>query len=483
MKTAIALVALFVVIFCGVGLGMGYFGIAELIQGEASQGLLLLVGGLAFGGSGAGILALTIVGARRKAQEDALQLAQPNEPWLWREDWAEGQVRSSTKSEAWFLWGFAFLWNIICIPLAMFLPEESTGQAQLCRAPRAALPVGGHRTPCRRCPDEHPATQVRQLPLSHGSRPRGPGRRGVRRGPGSRRDRGPTRGATIRLSCINQVRSGSGRNSSTTEHILWQEEQSGILPSSDPRGRGALLPVRFRIPCDARPTDSTDPDNAILWRLVAQAAVSGVDFTTDFEIPVFLTPASSRAATEEQLRSEALATVAERLVPTPESGITVLPSRGGGIEFRLSRGRQSAGTFPLAAFTVLWTGVVALLLFAGAPFIFPAVFGGLDVLLFLILLFLWFGGCRVVVESGDLSVQTVLFGLESGKRIPCSTIAKISVGDAYSVDITQKEGEQLHVWWMFRRKHAADWLADEIRKAVAPWRNPESPVPGQGGRP
>ena len=150
------------------------------------------------------------------------------------------------------------------------------------------------------------------------------------------------------------------------------------------------------------------------------------------------------------------------------------------MEFRLSRGQESAGNVPLAAFAAVWAGLVALIVYAGAPLVFPVVFGAIGVLLLLIVLFVSFGESRIVVESGQLSVHAMLFGVRTGRAVDCSAIARTGVtgsAGSYSVSITQKDGRQVMVWWILRRKQTADWLADEIRKAAAPWRTPA----GQNG--
>jgi hypothetical protein len=486
MKTAVILGGLFGAIFCAAGLGMGYFGVSRLIQRGTSQGFPLVAAGLAFAGFGAGVLALLIVGARRTAAEETRQSAHPNEPWLWREDWAEGKVRSSTKSEAWALWGFALLWNVISAPLAMFLPAEILDKQNYAALLGALFPLVGV------------GLLVAAVRLTIRQRKFGTCLFRMDSVPGvlggdvsgailARGEIAADAGTTLQLSCVNRIRTGSGKSRSTTEHILWQHEEPGIRPTPGPTGEDSLLPVRFQVPYDAKPTDSTDPDNAILWRLSAQAAVSGVDFKADFEIPVFATSASSSEATEEHLRAEELAAEVDHPAFTPESGITVLPGQGGGTEFRLARGRESTGVVSLAGFVAIWTGVVALISYAGAPSFFQLVFGAIDLLLLLILLFVTFGECRVAVESGELSVRSTLFGLTTGRRIPCSSIARISVTDASSVSITQRDGKQLSVWWVFKRRLAAEWLADEIRKAVAPWRDAGTsvaepgPAPGPGG--
>ena len=94
-----------------------------------------------------------------------------------------------------------------------------------------------------------------------------------------------TGGMKIALKCINRVTTGSGKNSNTYEHVLWQQQQTltGKLPRL---GTGLGLPVAFQIPPDCAQTRD-DSRNAIVWRIVATASEPGIDFKTTFTVPVF----------------------------------------------------------------------------------------------------------------------------------------------------------------------------------------------------
>ena len=74
---------------------------------------------------------------------------------------------------------------------------------------------------------------------------------------------------------------GSGKNRSTSERILWTDEQQAGT------GVGDAVPVAFYIPNDCRETDSDNADNIVLWRLKVTAKEPGVDDAAQFEVPVF----------------------------------------------------------------------------------------------------------------------------------------------------------------------------------------------------
>jgi hypothetical protein len=102
-----------------------------------------------------------------------------------------------------------------------------------------------------------------------------------------------------RLSCIHMKRRRSGKETSTTEEVLWQTEQAVDRLSPSWQHGSQRAAVKFRIPYDASPTGEIDENNSIFWKLEANAAVPGVDFASTFEIPVFKTLASSQQNTEE----------------------------------------------------------------------------------------------------------------------------------------------------------------------------------------
>jgi hypothetical protein len=71
-------------------------------------------------------LAVAAVIGRREAERRALAAARhPNEPWLWRQDWASGRIEDSGRKGQYGWWGFAVLWNLISFPSALLALREA----------------------------------------------------------------------------------------------------------------------------------------------------------------------------------------------------------------------------------------------------------------------------------------------------------------------------------------------------------------------
>jgi hypothetical protein len=108
----------------------------------------------------------------------------------------------------------------------------------------------------------------------------------------------PQDGFHLRLACVKRVVVGTGKGSSTQETVLWQVDKTMNEDLLDePRRSG--IPVSFQIPPDAMPTDDTMPASKIVWRLIAQAKVPGVDYSATFEVPVFRTAQKADAVVND----------------------------------------------------------------------------------------------------------------------------------------------------------------------------------------
>ncbi len=169
---------------------------------------------------------------------------------------------------------------------------------------------------------------------------------------------------------------------------------------------------------------------------------------------------------------------ASAIASSADSGITVASSPNGGTEFIIRRRSGLSETLPGLGIALFLGAVVALLVYAGAPFLFPLVFGIFALLIVAMMVFMTFGESRIVVEEGHVSVRNSLFGLMTGRRMPCSSINRIGVkGDArgsargyYSVIFTQEDEKTVSPIQFLGEKRHADWLAEEVRKAMEPWR-------------
>ncbi|PYT11292.1 MAG: hypothetical protein DMF51_15940 [Acidobacteria bacterium] len=286
----------------------------------------------------------------------------------------------------------------------------------------------------------------------------------------------------LTFSCINRVVSGSGNNRSVREKILWQEDQTiqreGLLAGPE----GAAIPVAFRLPADVSPTRSVDPDNRILWRLGARASIPGVDYSEQFEIPVAAAPAGP-APSE---RSEPQSSVDDAPARPVESRIRVEPGPEGGTRFVLPAARNLRAALLATLFGSVFcgmTGLLAVLIHSGAvdgPFVFVpwillTAFAAFSLLIMAIVIQAWLQTTILDATPGGLVVTGRVLGLSRSRSIPCRDLRDItlSVGmqagetPYYDLVIARADGSASRVTAALRNKREAEWLAAEIRRALA----------------
>jgi hypothetical protein len=472
----------FSLVFCAIGLGIGYGAVNVFQDGDTKRALLMLFAALAFGGFGLAVYALTRAGFRTQAREKELQEAFPQEPWKWREDWAEGRVRSTSSSTLRFLWGFAILWNLISSPiLIVLIPEEVIEKQNYGALIGLLFPLVGLGLITAAIRKTIQSRKFGECIFVMGQVP------GVLGGEVTGTVIVPRGLATnepveIRLSCIHEVVRRSGKSTTTDEITLWQTEN--VAAQLSPTGEGAALgaAARFTVPFDAKPTERIDQNNRIFWKLEAKAAVPGVDFAATFEIPVFVTQTSSEKNTEELLRSMELKVSAPMFAPAAEPAFTVVPGVAGGTEFVIRPARGATSILPGTIMGLIFGGIGVLLAHGGAPFIFPLVFGGIALLIVFLLTFGAYGESRIVVVDGHVSVRNSLFGIMRGNRILCSSITKINVRaqgntgkrGSYSIVLMRNDGKSFSPLQSLSERRQAEALAEEVRKAMEPWRTANS---------
>src|SRR6267154_3234890 len=105
-------------------------------------------------------------------------------------------------------------------------------------------------------------------------------------------------GIDLRLSCVRKFTSGSGDSRSTNKVVLWQADRNVPAGAVGSGPLGRAIPVDFSPPADCLATNQDNPNDQILWLLHAQADVPGLDYSDDFEIPVFRGATSTAPVTE-----------------------------------------------------------------------------------------------------------------------------------------------------------------------------------------
>src|SRR4051794_20255734 len=359
---ALGCLGTFLVPFAGAGIVLFAIGFERLSRGNWREGLALCWGAVTFGGVALAMGTAIWIGRRKLDEQERLQASHPNEPWLWRRDWGSGRIDDSNRTTLWTSWGFAVFWNLVAIPsgylgvvavvqqknpggyVALIFPVIGLGL--LARAVRGTLQLQRYG-PSQLALSTIPAVIAHSLTGSLRI---------------STANVSPA-GFVVLLSCIRRITTGTGKDRSTTETILWQDEQHVAgTTTRDAAGWATIVPVAFRVPSDAEPCRSSDPDDQILWRVSVSASVPGVDYGSVFEVPVFRTAASDAPPTdaEIQLAQRDAREVSDYSQP-PDSRIRVSVSQSGvEIFFPAARNPTTAGS--VTAFTVVWVALTWALL-------------------------------------------------------------------------------------------------------------------------
>ncbi len=243
---------------------------------------------LAFGGVGFGLLFGGLTAMGRQRAEAALAKAHPQSPWMWKADWAAGRIVSSAKKTMLAALTIALFWNLVTAPLWLVLPGEildkGNGWALLGLVfPAIGLLLAGWAIFCvlRWRKFGQSVLQMAFVPGVIGGQ-----FAGVIQTSAKVR---PEDGFHLRLRCVRQVTTGSGKQRRTSESTLWEEEGTVMHELLEDQAEQSAIPVEFQIPSDCEPSDERNPNDRTLWRLTASAKVPGIDYSVAFEVPVFKT--------------------------------------------------------------------------------------------------------------------------------------------------------------------------------------------------
>jgi hypothetical protein len=403
-------------------------------------------------------------------QRDMARDLYPDSPWMWREEWAKGRVRCSSKKTVILAWIFALFWSAVSLPLLWAIPREF-GQGNTAALIGLLFPVVGVGLLVW-------ATRAtlhwRRFGTSEFAMDTFPGVTGgeLRGSIHTREGVSPLEGFRVKLICVNRVTTGSGKSRSTREHIRWQEEQTigaGYVRSLPYRTE---IPVAFRIPYESEPSSAESSDNEIVWRLEVAAAVRGVDFHSRFEVPVFKTDDSGPELSREPEVQERLPDLTE---VEAGSGIRVVPGPTGGQEFVFPPARNPRVAVTLTLFGVAWSGVVAALVYAGEPF-FAAIFGFFDALILFAIVALWLQNTRVFVQYGSIEIRERILGLGRTVAIQAGEVddlrpeIQMQAGSTpyYDIQITRRDGSTVIAGRWIRSKRDAEAVALALKSALGP---------------
>ena len=435
----------------------------------AFQSVFMLV----FGGFGFGFLYGNIRGFKAAAKTKRLAEQNPGEPWKWREDWAVGTVHAD-RSLAAFATGFAIFWNLIAFPIAVLAGPQALQQGHhaallvfLFPAVGVGLAIWASRE----------AIRIRRYGASILRLASTPGVIGGRlAGVVQLSSRVQTEdGYHVTIKCTRTETTGAGKNRSTKEYTLWEEER---IVSAELSGASAqtALPVLFAIPFDQPPSEP-DAASPVNWRLEVKARNPGVDLAVRFAVPVFRTAESSP---DFKLDDTAIRPFLAKLDPAQElhsEGVRVEASTAGTV-YVFPPARFPLQAVILVFVAAIWTAGTYWIWHAAQQGTFGgtvmrATFGLFDVLIVYGTIDAWFGRGRIEVGRGLLRWRKGVFGLghgelEAGSIREIVPVSGSQFGNSirYAVAAVDTAGRRRKISREFSCKRTAGVFAGELSRQV-----------------
>src|SRR5437867_3448753 len=469
-KGAAAFLTLFGLPFAGAGLAFIYAQIVSRGNFRTIETIAAILFGSVFVSIGGGFIYAAFHGYTLLKQQAARVESNPLSPWLWRTDWASRQAESQNRKSQITYWVICIFYNMVTLPVvAMLAPNmvrasdprvfvllgfSFMGLILLVNALRATI---RHR----RFGDTY--IEFDALPFLPGEKVSGRIH--------LKFETRAEHGVDLKLSCVRKIVTGSGDSRSTSKVVLWEADQNVPAGAVQPGPLGLAIPVEFSVPADSLVTNLDNPNDQILWLLHAQADVPGVDYSDDFEIPVFRNATSSPPPSDFGTR---ITTGADNFgfakpqpsdadpgtVPQPAHTKVVVSMGSGGTEFYFPAFRNPGRALALFLANLVWTGVAYLLYQQHAPIFFFVFFGLSDLILIAGFLHVALGNSRITVRSGEILSRTGIFGLGRTRRIQVSDVALIV--PVASMQQGSCSGNQLHAIRMRLKDGRKFTLADEI---------------------
>jgi hypothetical protein len=366
------------------------------------------------------------------------------------------EVKESSDVGGWCLWGFAIVWNLFSLPLWFLVDWELPVDAK--KILFAAFPLVGvllilgalYQT-LRRHKYGTSLCRIEQEPIALGATCRGEIEVRLREMPAS--------GFALRLACVRRTFSGSGKNRSMHESILWQDDQT-VAHGPMPSPHGMRVPFRFDIPWDCEPTDLTNREDSVIWKLEASAEVPGIDYKASFDLPVFRT---------EGGRDELGPRVHSALAWQPPREITV-----GSDTIVIRSGSRITDWIFVLVFFSLWFGALALIRQFGAPLAIVLFFGAIGAFVALLIVDRLLGRTTLTATRTALTTRRTWLGLGRRITIPATEITRLEtrIGTTFGntafhdVRAVLHDGRKRTVARHIRIRSDAEMLAERLAQGL-----------------
>ncbi|MEO8033231.1 MAG: hypothetical protein ABI837_02285 [Acidobacteriota bacterium] len=361
------------------------------------------------------------LGVKRKS--DALRAAHPDQPWMWREDWARGAIRDTSRGTTIGLWVFTLICNAIAFPITWLARPQVSGE-NLLSVIIYLFPLAGiimllsaiYQT-LRSLKFGTSVCHLQRVPIVPGRLFRGEVE--------LKTDVVPVDGYRLRILLVRLVTTRTGRNRSTSERLLWDTEIFVPAEAAMRSPLGTRVPFELATPPDSHPTDDQDMYDRYLWRLSATAQLPGVDYGAQFDIPVFLTGSATDGSEFTAFQARHRVEAAHREL-APASGVEITKLPGGGEEFRIQAKKTFDSMLGGFVFLGLWNAAIYAMIRFHVPWGIPAVFIALDLLFILSTLDYYLGKSTIEVDASGVRVHRLWMGIGStSQSYEAASIASI----------------------------------------------------------
>jgi hypothetical protein len=278
----------------------------------------------------------------------------------------------------------------------------------------------------------------------------------------------------VTLNCVHHRVTGRGRDSTTWESSVWQDQTTA---QSTPSGRGTRLLFRLSTSNVTPPTEP-ESDNHHYWKLRVHAELPGVNLDHSFEIPMVkgAVPAGANPVPAELRRTGA---------PEFSTRVVRLSREGGAVVLYYPAFRSPRISLGLLLFGVLCLGSATFIYHAvEGPFalafggIFIGVFGLVGAGLALLGLYMLVNSLRVELSPRGVTTTRRAFGLKQIRQVTAEDVTGIerkitsqqSGGDEFRVRYTLyamlRNGRKLAVGDDIPGPELAEYLSGVVRQAL-----------------
>lgn len=373
---------------------------------------------LIFGGAGVGIMLAGRWSSRKAKQKAEFINENPERAWQARKEWRTNRLQCSNKGTMRIAIIMATIWSLVSLPIPFIAFNQLQDDGNYLILLMLLFPVVGIGLIIWAIKSVARWRKYGQTVFIAKPFPAHPG--GLVGGTLELQSALNASQLKTRLSCIRKVTSGSGKNRSTRESIIWQDEQVVTLQPGQ-----LQIPFGFKIDGDAAPSDNSNPNNQLLWRVDCSSDVPGVDFSTTFEVPVIEGQADAAVlAAAEKLVSQQKKQ-AEQSSAWLDTGVEVSHSQGYP-SYRFPRGRNKGIAVILMTMGLIFGGVgVAIFSPGNSPFI-GSIFGLFGLLMLYASLHSLLYTTELITKPDQLDVISGVF--RSNKRqYPAAAIQSLEL--------------------------------------------------------